>query len=444
MARFTSLASPSALSLLLGVGLSGVTAPVAEAARRPEVAVLGMHVAGQDVPASELAGNTLGSALEGAAKVDVLELNDLRLRLAGREALVLESAFLGPGRARLEEGRVLYERADFEPAADVLGRAIPALEDGSLGTTDIKDLLDALLLLGLARFGLGEPDAAAAPWTRLVELDPNRQLDPVNYPPKVVQGFDEVRQKVLDRRRGTLIIDAPDGATVHVDGLKLSDRTIKVPPGDHFVVVRAEDGGQQADRVSVPSDTKTVWSADLQTTITGGGDGQAELLYRALGEHLEVDFVMVAGVVEGDQVGVQLYEPRTGSFSKVVKVEAGTDPVSSLTDGMPTLANYVSDAGTLRPDRVARNVLPVDLSTNALLIDMLLDPEPVGEVREVVGKTPWYLWAGVAVVAAGGAAGLAIALQPDDPPPNTTTTTDPGDETPAVNPNQGVILVEIP
>lgn len=416
---------------------------VVDAARRPEVAVIGVHVEGQDIPTSEVSGNTLAAAFEDSAKVDALELQTLRVRLAGRESLVLEAAFLGPGRARLEEGRVLYERADFEPAAEVLAQAIPALEDGSLGTTDIKDLLDALLLLGLARFGLGEPEAAAGPWGRLVELAPNRQLDPVNYPPKVVQGFEDVRQEVLARSKGTLVIDAPADATVHVDGLKTDDRTLKLPPGDHFVVVRATDGGQQADRVSVTSGAKTAWTAALQTSIAGQGEGQAELLYRALGEHLDVDFVLVAGTVAGGRAGMQLYEPRTGSFSKVVEVDAGADPVSGLTDALPTLANYISDAGTLRPDRVARTVLPVDLSTNALLTGLLLDPEPVGEVREVVGKTPWYLWAGVAVVAAGGAAGIAIALQPDEQPqPTGTPSTEPEGET--VNPNQGVILVEIP
>jgi tetratricopeptide (TPR) repeat protein len=443
MSRFASRPSPLALGLSLCLA-TATGAHRAEAARKPEVAVIGVHVKGQDVPASELSGNTLSAALEDAAKVDALELYDLRVRLSGREPLVLEAAFLGPGRSRLEEGRVLYERADFEPAAEVLAQAIPALEDGSLGTSDIKDLLDALLLLGLARFGLGEPDAAAEPWSRLVELDPNRQLDPVNFPPKVVQGFETVRQQVLSKPKGTLVIDAPDDATVHVDGLKIDDRSVKLPPGDHFVVVRAGDGGQRADRVSVPASTKTVWTADLQTTITGGGEGQSELLYRALGQHLEVDFVLLAGILPDGKAGLQLYEPRTGSFSKVVTVDAGADPVSSLTDGMPTLANYLSDAGTLRPDRVARNALSVDLATNALLTDLLLDPEPVGEVREVVGKTPWYLWAGVAVVAAGGAAGLAIALQPDDNTGGNTTTTDPGDDTPAPDPNQGVILVEIP
>jgi hypothetical protein len=195
----------------------------------------------------------------------------------------------------------------------------------------------------------------------------------------------------------------------------------------------------------VRSGGKTVWSAELKTTITGGGEGQAELLYRALGEHLDVDFLLLAGVVDGNQAGMQLYEPRTGSFSKVVKFDAGGDPVSSLTDGMPTLANYISDAGTLRADRVGRKALEVDLSTNALLTDLLLDPEPVGEVREVAAKTPWYLWAGVAVVAAGGAAGLAVALQPDDPPPAGAGDTGGGStQPPAVNPNQGVVLVEIP
>jgi tetratricopeptide (TPR) repeat protein len=430
---------------VLGIGLWLVLAAgasEAQAARRPEVAVIGVHVPDQDIATSELSGNTLGASLEDVVKVDVLELPEVQLRLAGRESLVLEAAFLGPGRARLDEGRVLYERADFETAVDVLAQAVPALEDGSLGTADIKDLREALLLLGLAHFGLGEPDAAAQPWSRLVELDPNRELDPVNYPPKVVQGFQAVRSEVLGRRKGTLIVDAPAGTTIHVDGLRTDEQSVKLPPGDHFVVVRAEDLGQQSDRITVAAGGKTVWTADLQTSITGGNEGQAELLYRALGEHLDVDFILLAGTFGEAKAGLQLYEPRTGSFSKVVSVDAGSDPISNLTDGVSTLGNYVNDAGTLRPDRVARQVLQVDLATNALLTDLLLDPEPLTEIREVARKTPWYLWAGVAAVAAGGAAGLAIALQPDNTTP--TASSDDPDAPPAVDPNQGVIVVEIP
>jgi len=438
--------TPTALGWLALLGLSSTVGVSSEAARRPEVAVIGVHVDGQDVAASELAGNTLATALEDSAKVDVLSMDLVRVRLAGREALVLESAFLGPGRARLEEGRVLYERADFEPAAEVLGQAIPALEDGCLGTTDIKDLLDALLLLGLAQFGLGEPESAAIPWARLVELDPNRQLDSVNYPPKVVQGFESVRQEVLGKERATLVIDAPDGASVVVDGLKTDDFSLKLPPGTHFVVVQDEQGGRQADRVDLAEGRKVVWSAALETRIAGGGDGQAELLYRALGEHLEVDLLLVAGAVGGGQVGMQLYEPRTGSFSKVVLLGMDDDAVASLTDGIPTLANYVGDSGTLRADRVDRKVLPVDLSTNAILTNLLLDPVPMGEIREVTKAAPWYLWAGVAVAAAGGAAGLAMALQPDETPQPTGKGGNGGNDGPVevVDPNQGVVLIEIP
>ena len=49
---------------------------------------------------------------------------------------------------------------------------------------------------------------------------------------------------------------------------------------------------------------------------------------------------------------------------------------------------------------------------------------------------------GVWASRAGGAAGLAIALQPDQ----TTATSGPNepDDPPAVDPNQGSILVEIP
>ena len=57
------------------LGLSSTSATSA-AARRPEVAVIGVHVEGQDIAASELAGNTLSAALEDSAKIDVIGIEN--------------------------------------------------------------------------------------------------------------------------------------------------------------------------------------------------------------------------------------------------------------------------------------------------------------------------------------------------------------------------------
>jgi uncharacterized membrane protein len=55
---------------------------------------------------------------------------------------------------------------------------------------------------------------------------------------------------------------------------------------------------------------------------------------------------------------------------------------------------------------------------------MLLDPEPIVETVTVTRKTPWYVWAGVAAVAAGGAGTAAYFLtRESEPEPDPTQTT---------------------
>ncbi len=432
--------------LALSTGL--VAAPAH--ARRPEVAVVGVHVAAVDESAAEAVVLDLEKSIEKAAKVDVLELGQVRSRLAGREPLVLEEAFLGPGRARLDEGRVLYERAEFDAAVPVLREAVHALEDGSLGTTHVKDLLDALLLVGLAEFGRGDEAKADETFARFVVLDPTRRLDTVNHPPKVVARFDEVRARVLAADKAVLKAEVPDASQLFVDGRKVDAGALSLPPGEHFVVLQAADGRRQADRVFLSAGDTAFWSAaDASRRLSSpvddpdGRSDQTALLYAALGAHLDADLVLLGGVDADGGLALQLYEPRTGNFSKTVSGEAGADPAGELGELVPVLAGYLGDDGVLRPDRVSRNIASLDISSNALLTRLLLDPQPL-TVTEIERRgPPWYVWAGVAAVAAGGAAGLAVALSGDDGGGGTTTTTTEG-ETVTTTETKGSVVLTVP
>jgi hypothetical protein len=135
-------------------------------------------------------------------------------------------------------------------------------------------------------------------------------------------------------------------------------------------------------------------------------------MYRSLGRNSD-RLVLLSGDIGGGKVGVQLFEPRTGNFSKPLTDEAGQDPGNTIVDLLPALAGYVGDQGTLRSDRVTSQPIPLDMSTNPVLARMLLDPAPLVETRTVVQKVPWYVWAGggalivgsavvVGVIAAGG------------------------------------------
>ncbi len=422
------------------------------AARKASVAVVGAHLDGQDEAAALANLEALSAALESTGRLDVVPPAELKRAFAGREALVLEGAFLGPGRQRLAEGRVLYERAEFDAALEPLAAAVDALSNATLHTRDNRDLLDSLLLLGLTHFSVGAEAEAAAVWGRLVVLDPARQLDAVKYPPKLVRAFAEVRASRLKEPRGSIRINAPEGAELFIDGRPTPADVPDLLPGDHYVLVVAPDGRREGAVVEVVSLKRASWTPaleNLRIAAAGANEGerrvQAAQLYRSVGEHAGASFVLIAGGFGDGKIGLQLYEPRTGNFSKLAEGAGGSDPVGAMVDVIPTLAAFVDDAGALRGDRVVPNALALDIGSNPWLTRVLLDPEPMTETVTVTRRTPWYVWAGVAAVAAGGTAALALVLTKDEP-----TTVDPGGggdggETPEpVDPNQGTVVLALP
>jgi len=410
--------------MLSVLGLTAFLATPAQAARGPEVAVIGVHINGLSDEAAQQATDELISSMSGARMLDPISPSGVRSQLSGKESLVVEGVFLAPGRAQLEDGRVLYERADFEGALDVLQSAVRELESGLLGSGESKDLIDALLLLGLANASIGEMDSAQAAFEQLVIMDPDRELDSVNYPPKIIALFSEVRERVLDLPRGSLSVQVRDfEAEVWVDGRlqgSVPTRVSDLLPGRHYVLVHGVDGRREFATVVVAPGQNVRFSADLASRLIAptGVDTeerarQSELLYRSLGTHVDSSLVLLAGESEANQVGLQLYEPHTGNFSKIATTSADSDPVGALTELTHQLGSYVSDAGTIRANRVSSQVLPLDINANPLLSSVLLDPEPI--VVMTRQRTPWYVWAGVSALAAGTAGGAVLLLTRDGP-----------------------------
>ena len=235
------------------------------------------------------------------------------------------------------------------------------------------------------------------------------------------------------------MVQAPeDGARVSVDGIDRGQAPVTVeglPPGTHYVLVIGAGGKRSFDEVELQPDGRRVYQAPLDTRAlaTAGGDAaerarQTRLLYSSLGTHIATGLVLIGGELPDGNVGMQLYETRTGNFSQILSAPSNGAPVSAMLDLVPSVAAWLTEDGTLRPDRVAKQVAPMALDDNALLASVLLDPEPIIATVEVKKGWPWWAWAGVVTVAAGGAAGTAIALTADEP----------------VDPNQGTIVVSIP
>ena len=84
----------------------------------------------------------------------------------------------------------------------------------------------------------------------------------------------------------------------------------------------------------------------------------------------------------------------------------------------------MTDVGDIRPDRVAFDVPALAPNDNALLLELLLNPQvpgPGGPVEETGPR--WGLWAGVGGVAALGAGAATWAVLRDPEPKDQGTVT---------------------
>lgn len=384
----------------------------------PQVVVVGLHVPGR---VGELPGDDaerLTRVLDATGRVDALAPAEVGRRIAGREALILDDYALGPGRAKLKEGRVLYDRALPDQAIPALESAARLLSAGLAQSADARELHEALTLLGMAQVGAGDEAAARAAFRRSATLDPARQLDTVNYPPRVIELFDAVRREVAQVSPGHVAVTASAQATVFVDGREIGpapNADIPLVAGEHFVLVRGEGGAAHFQAVTLQPGGR----ASVDAILRAGGVGEASAdasgrgrqtrdLYASVGRYTDRAVVLLGGLTPSGQVALQLYSPGSGNFSRALTAEAGDDPVGALIDLAPAVVGYLNENGELRADRVSTQIIALDVSTNPVLAGLLYEPG-AAQVATVSRKgVKWYVWAGVGLAAAGGGATAAI------------------------------------
>ena len=385
---------------------------VALAAKLPEVAVVGLHVDGMTEEEGQAASDAIGEGLTRTQSMTYVEPQFASAKLKGREELVLADMALGDAMSMLEEGRVLYGRAEPDSAIPLLQDAVRGLEEGIPATGQTADLLDAYLLLALAQTGMGELDAARAAYREVVTLDHTRDLDPISYPPDVIDAYVAVRDEVMATGTGTLRVQA-DGEEVEVlvDGRSVGTAPVAVndlPVGVHHVYATADGGLRAYQRVVVETGATTV-PLELTRTIeapadtASGRSRQTEALYRAIGAYSQTPLVLLGGETGEGQVAVLLYSARSENFSQALVAPRGSDPAQAIADLIPALGSYVTETGDIRSDRVAISVPPLDIADNALLTQILLDPNEEVQVQYIETGPKWYVWAAMGGVAAAGA-----------------------------------------
>ena len=411
------------------------------------VAVVGLHAEQQ----SEDAGQVLTAAVDALPLMQAVPYSKVLSELSGAGARIVTDALQAEGLTLLAEGRVLFEQAELESAKTRIADSVVALEAALAGGQDSRALMDALLVQANIAIAMGDSSTAARAFKQAVRLDRRLKLDPVHYPPKMVHLFDEVREDVLAVPAGSIRLAAVGRDTVvYVDGRSVGrglTEIVDVVSGRHHVLTLGSGGDRHYGVVHVPPGAAAEFEHDPRGHFIGGAavsDTEKAVLTRQLYSSLSSTWanrvVLVAGETGVDEVGIQLYEPRTGRFSIAHRAASNGDPVAAVQALLPQIEGMCGADGSLAPELVSDESLSLDINQNPTLSSMLFtsmtEPAPVGglvatpqkRTPEVQsdgrsGRIHWTVWAGAGIVVAG-ATTAALLLRDAGPESSSSDVSD--------------------
>lgn len=411
---------------LLTAGMLMVGLP-AFAQQVPTVAVVGLHQADLDVAAQRQGADALVLAIDDSGFFDARSPRWVADRLAGREAIVLQEAFLGPGRALLDEGRTLYGQAQAADAVPVLEQAVASLLDGMATARSTRDLWDAQVYLGAARLRAGDGRGAREAFEAAVALNPPRSLSAAEFPPDLVERYEDVRRERVALATSVEVSAGDEGTEVWVNGERRGVAPLVVDgvlPGRNLFAGRSPLGFTAFEVVDVPAARRHAVALRLRDPILAAAPSgrvprarQVDGLYAALGESVGTDLILVAGGESG-RATLQLYSPRTDTWSTAREIAYSGSAADELVAALPDLLVAVRDDATFEADARVALPEPLDVSANGLLARMLVLPETdlfaderVKHKKPMPGWAKGVVWGAVGAAVVGGAAwGTAWAL----------------------------------
>ncbi len=394
----------------------GSTASAAE----PDLAVVGIHEAVWSEEHQLAVSQRIVEAIDRSQRFKAVPPMEVSKRIAGRESVLVEDAFLAPGRRMLDDGRLLYEQAQAEEAVLVLENAVEALREGVATVGSTRELWEAWVYLGTARFASDDVSGAKQAWAAAGALNPQRQPDSAKFSPDVIAAYTETRAGLSSTG---LNVTTETPARLWIDGDVRGDTPQSVGDifaGEHHLVVRTQDGRRGYARVQCEAGLWSDVTLPLDSPRLGsGGDTkfargrQTAALYRALATRSELEWVLLLGQSpEGPQV--QLYSAKVDAFSRPIAVE---DPSpAGWVKAVEVALELVDPLQGLPSEQRVAVPIALDASANSLLGSLLLDPERLRPKEEKPEEEPIKVskkkksWVLYAVIGAAGAAAIGTGV----------------------------------
>jgi len=190
-------------------------------------------------------------------------------------------------RVRALVGRAIdsYQGFRYPEAVGLLDQAVTALEGGDVVGVDPAVIADVFIYRGLARFALGDREAAWGDFVSAATVGPGRILDPVRFPPSAVETFERARAEVAKAARGAVSLQVPEGCRAAIDGIAYQGPRV-LALGHHFYGVECRGqrvGGRfeaSGELVSLTPPLVEVRSIDLeQASALASERGGAQLIW---------------------------------------------------------------------------------------------------------------------------------------------------------------------
>jgi hypothetical protein len=263
----------------------------------------------------------------------------------------------------LERAKVLYERASFADAIQLLQDAVRRLELVREVRGRTQALSDAYLHLALAELGAGERGEAKEAFRRLLRVDPQRKLDPDIYAPKVLALLEEARTEAAAEPSTAA---APARARGGSKALLIGGGASALVAGA-VVAATAAGGGPAPLPTSAPAEIRLIGIQPAPgSTVRLSSDPiltvRLQIVYPESGDfHLFVNELNTAGS-SGNCLGVNDYFSLVGGQPKIrdVAVRAGQNPPSAACTSpfqITSLEAWLRKLPEFTP--AAYNVIPV-------------------------------------------------------------------------------------
>jgi hypothetical protein len=323
----------------------------------------------------------------------------------------------------VEKGRAAYDNLELDRAVKLLERAMAAAERNPAAPIDPAAYRRGLTYLGASRVLTGDMAGGRRAFRRLVAFDPEAALDPMVFPPSLVETYEAVAAKVRRLESGSLRVDSrPAGARVWVDGRERGHSPLRVEGllgGPHRV--RLALRGHRATGRMVQVQPGQQAAVDLQLTPYPAYGRLLAMLSRLLADvdahevppvvdglldWLEADrllLVVVATGAAGSELRAYHWDGLAGRrlHAKRLRLESGLRQRDERVGRF--FAAVLADPSRIGPGGIGDPLVGAGGSGGA--------GGGAGGVERDEGSiwTAWWFWTAIGVVVAGGV-GTALGL----------------------------------